>query len=211
MVEINTIKHEHSYSESVTKNATCTENGVKTFSCECGDSYTEEIAATGHRFGSYVYNNDATYEANGTETATCSVCGATDTRTKSGTKLEKSTENKPEETKPIGGEYTAPDGSKVSLENDLPWDGKWHYWHWTPSVPVKGIVCMSSYKNAPYNIYDKPDGNVIEVITDKNTTFTATFNRWSIAQEPYGCTKDYLEINYNGGIAYVNAFEAAID
>ena len=136
MAEINTIKHEHSYNDAVTKNATCTENGVKTFSCDCGDSYTEEVAMlehcyvevegsakeatcteagkekdmqcsicgdtitggeipmTGHTFGSYVYNNDASYEADGTETATCSVCGATDTRTKSGTKLVKQEEPK---------------------------------------------------------------------------------------------------------------------
>ena len=85
MVEINTIKHEHSYNDAVTKNATCTENGVKTFSCECGDSYTEEIAATGHRFGSYVYNNDATCTNDGTETSTCSICNKTDTRIKAGT------------------------------------------------------------------------------------------------------------------------------
>ena len=95
MVEINTIKHEHSYNDVVTKEATCTENGVKTFSCECGDSYTKEIGATGHNFGSYTYNNDASYEADGTETATCSVCGATDTRTKSGTKLVKKEEPTP--------------------------------------------------------------------------------------------------------------------
>ena len=121
--------HEHTYTESTTKEATCTEAGEKTFTCDCGDTYTEQIEAighsyevvadsainatcetdgkeadtkcsvctdvvsgavipaTGHNYGDYVYNNDATYEADGTETATC-VCGSTDTRTASGTKLE---------------------------------------------------------------------------------------------------------------------------
>lgn len=41
--------HTHSYQEKVTKNATCTEKGIKTFTCECGDSYTEEIPAAGHK------------------------------------------------------------------------------------------------------------------------------------------------------------------
>ena len=35
----------------------------------------------------YVYNNDATYEKDGTETAKCDRCDATDTRRKEGTKL----------------------------------------------------------------------------------------------------------------------------
>lgn len=39
------------------------------------------FSATGHKFTNYVYNNDATCTANGTETATCdNGCGATDTR-----------------------------------------------------------------------------------------------------------------------------------
>lgn len=79
--------HEHSYTEAVTTPATCTEDGVKTYTCECGDTYTEAIPATGHSFTNYVYNNDASYEANGTETAKCDNCDATDTRTAEGTQL----------------------------------------------------------------------------------------------------------------------------
>jgi len=78
--------HTHDYAEEITTAATCEAEGVKTFTCECGDSYTEAIPATGHSFN-YVYNEDATLEADGTETGTCAVCGATDTRTASGTKL----------------------------------------------------------------------------------------------------------------------------
>ena len=79
--------HTHSYAETVTKQPTCTAEGVKTFRCSCGDSYTEAISAAGHIFGAYVYNNDATEAADGTETATCTVCGAKDTRTAAGTKI----------------------------------------------------------------------------------------------------------------------------
>lgn len=42
--------HTHSYTSSVTKNPTCTEEGVRTYSCTCGDSYTESIAKTGHQW-----------------------------------------------------------------------------------------------------------------------------------------------------------------
>lgn len=41
--------HSHSYTEKITKKATCTQKGIKTFTCECGDSYTEETAAAGHK------------------------------------------------------------------------------------------------------------------------------------------------------------------
>ena len=79
--------HEHSYTETVTTAATCTEEGVKTYTCECGDTYTEAIPATGHSFTNYVYNEDATYDADGTETAKCDNCDETDTRTAEGTQL----------------------------------------------------------------------------------------------------------------------------
>lgn len=72
--------------------ATCTESGKTEGShCSvCGEVFVkqEEIPALGHEFVNYVYNNDATTAADGTETATCEHgCGTTDTRVKEGTKL----------------------------------------------------------------------------------------------------------------------------
>ena len=47
-----------------------------------------DIPALGHDFAKYTYNNDATTEADGTETAACEHgCGTTDTRTAAGTKI----------------------------------------------------------------------------------------------------------------------------
>ena len=42
--------HEHKYTEKVTKEPTCTEEGEKTYTCDCGDSYTEKIPAKGHNY-----------------------------------------------------------------------------------------------------------------------------------------------------------------
>ena len=42
--------HTHNYSGSVTKNPSCGENGVKTYTCSCGSSYTEAIPASGHQW-----------------------------------------------------------------------------------------------------------------------------------------------------------------
>ena len=80
--------HTHNYAEEITADATCEADGLKTFTCECGDTYTEMVPATGHIYENYVSNNDATYLANGTETAKCNTCELTDTRTAEGSKLE---------------------------------------------------------------------------------------------------------------------------
>ncbi len=42
--------HTHSYTSTVTKQATCTATGTKTFKCSCGDTYTETIKAKGHSY-----------------------------------------------------------------------------------------------------------------------------------------------------------------
>ena len=73
---------------------TCTETG-KTEGKHCSVCETvilaqEAIPALGHMFENYIFNNDATTEADGTETAVCERgCGATDTRVAEGTKLPK--------------------------------------------------------------------------------------------------------------------------
>ncbi len=54
--------HTHSYTSKVTKEATCTETGIKTYTCSCGNSYTETIPVKGHTY------------VNGI----CTVCGATE-------------------------------------------------------------------------------------------------------------------------------------
>ena len=59
--------HAHAYTATVTTAATCTTPGVRTYDCACGESYTEEIPATGH---SYVRT-----EENGNYVYTCSACG----------------------------------------------------------------------------------------------------------------------------------------
>ena len=73
--------HTHKYTSTVTKAATCTEDGVRTYTCSCGDSYTEVIKATGHKFGAWTTTTAATCTKNGVQTRTCSVCGEKETRT----------------------------------------------------------------------------------------------------------------------------------
>lgn len=93
----------HSPVKTEGKAATCTEEGSREYySCSsCGKFFEDEactkeitdidtwrvIAPLDHSFTNYVYNNDATCTADGTETAKCDRCDETDTREKAGTAL----------------------------------------------------------------------------------------------------------------------------
>ena len=81
---------------TVTKPATCTEKGVKTYTCTKDSSHTkaEDIPALGYSFNGqeYVSDNNATYERDGTKTAKCvryDQCGETNTIPDEGTQLER--------------------------------------------------------------------------------------------------------------------------
>lgn len=70
---------------------TCTEKGLERTECKkCDYEAERDYNPLGHIFTNYVYDNNATCTADGTETAICSRdgCVAEKTRTKSGTKLD---------------------------------------------------------------------------------------------------------------------------
>lgn len=71
----------HSYDAGVvTAAATCTVDGVTTFTCAtCGDTYTETITALGHSWDEGVQTTAPTATTAGVKTYTCSRCGATRT------------------------------------------------------------------------------------------------------------------------------------
>ncbi len=65
--------HVHSYTSKVTKSATCTSVGTKTYTCSCGDSYTETIKSLGHTYKTAT--TKATLTKNGKTVTKCSACG----------------------------------------------------------------------------------------------------------------------------------------
>ena len=66
-------EHTHSFDDGVvTIEPTCTQPGVKTFTCVRGDdSYTEEVAALGHSYGDGVVTTEPTCTQPGVKTFTC--------------------------------------------------------------------------------------------------------------------------------------------
>ncbi|MCC8131087.1 MAG: hypothetical protein LIO72_04980 [Ruminococcus sp.] len=80
--EVQDEPHTHTYEGVVTKEATCTEDGVKTYTCSvCEDTYTETIPATGHTESDEVVIENkvaATCTADGSYDSVvyCTVCEA---------------------------------------------------------------------------------------------------------------------------------------
>ena len=71
--------HIHSYTQTGYTAPTCEAPGSATYSCNCGDSYTEPINATGHSWNGGEETTPPDYGVPGVRTYTCTVCGATRT------------------------------------------------------------------------------------------------------------------------------------
>lgn len=66
--------HTHSYNSSVTIEPSCTSVGEKTYTCECGDSYTDEIPKLAHTESEWITDTKATCTKVGTKHTECTVC-----------------------------------------------------------------------------------------------------------------------------------------
>ena len=70
-----TIGHSHSYSSSVTTEPTCKKEGVRTYKCSCGASYTEAITKKSHSIVTIPAVSSTCTKTGLTEGKKCSVCG----------------------------------------------------------------------------------------------------------------------------------------
>lgn len=65
--------HTHVYASSVTKAATCKEEGIMTYICACGDRFNETIKKTGHNITEEIIK--AGFDSDGMRFKKCSNCG----------------------------------------------------------------------------------------------------------------------------------------
>ncbi|MGM9631855.1 MAG: hypothetical protein ACI3XL_02030 [Eubacteriales bacterium] len=65
----------HTYTDAVTTVPTCTEKGTRTFTCHCGDTYTEDIAPTGHNYTESVVAPTCTADGYTLHSCTNEGCG----------------------------------------------------------------------------------------------------------------------------------------
>ena len=74
--------HTHAYQYSrVTQEATCSNVGIITYTCECGEETTEEVAMLAHVYNSGAVTSAVTCTENGERTYTCLNCETTKTET----------------------------------------------------------------------------------------------------------------------------------
>lgn len=62
---------EHSWGTPAVKDASCTEDGTKTYACSCGETKTETIAKLGHEWGKWTVTKASTNTEKGVLTRTC--------------------------------------------------------------------------------------------------------------------------------------------
>lgn len=75
-------KHTHNYNKLVGKEqeATCEQEGSKTYRCSCGETETKISKALGHSFGEWKIEQEATTEKEGLEKRVCTRCNKEETR-----------------------------------------------------------------------------------------------------------------------------------
>ena len=79
-ISVSDSPHVHTWdSGTVTKKPTCTEPGIKTYKCSCGETRTETIPALGHKWSEWTVVKEATEKEDGLKERTCSVCGEKET------------------------------------------------------------------------------------------------------------------------------------
>lgn len=76
------VEHTHTWDEGkITKEATCTQKGTKTFTCTvCGKTRNQEVSVVAHKFTTWKTTTAATALAPAKQTHKCSTCGKTETR-----------------------------------------------------------------------------------------------------------------------------------
>ena len=82
MIKVAAAVHEHSWDAGkVTTEATCTTDGVKTYTCSvCKTTKTETIKATGHKMGEWKTVTAATTQKEGKQERTCTACDYKETK-----------------------------------------------------------------------------------------------------------------------------------
>ena len=171
------LSHTHSYKSAVTKKATCTADGVMTYTCSCGYKYTKTIKATGHKYKTTT--TKATQKKDGSTVTKCTVCGAVKSKTviakASSVKLSKTSFTYNGKTqKPT---VTVKDSKGKTLRNGTDYTVKYSkgckdVGQYTVTITFKGKY--SGTKTLTFTIV--PKGTSISKLTAGKKQFTA---KWS--------------------------------
>ena len=74
----NYVPHTHSYTSKITKKPTCSESGIRTYTCSCGANYSVRVYdSVAHQLDSGKVTKKATYKKSGKKEYVCKICGET--------------------------------------------------------------------------------------------------------------------------------------
>lgn len=164
--------HEHSYTLSEVKQATCITDGIEIYTCSCGDFYTKTNKATGHNWDEGKITTEPTCTTKGTKTFTCKNCGEIKTET-----IEKTDHNYQWETNGNTRTMKCSCG-KTKGVTETCYNGYWGYYDSAKATELFN-ECNSERQAAQYVEYDAIGnivyaGNVHAVTRDSSLDVLAT-------------------------------------
>ncbi len=212
VIEDSALGHHYSAEWTVDQEPTCTEPGSKSHHCTvCGDKANiTSIPALGHSFTKYIPDNNATCIENGTETAKCDRCDATDTRvienstTEHNYSLEWTVDKKPTCTEPGSkSHHCIVCGDKADI-TEIPAEHTFGPWVVTvpPTSDTEGVrerTCSKCGEVEKRTI--DPIAAMPQIIVDSTTTHvgdTVTVNV-SVKNNP-GIIAMLLQIDYDSSV-----------
>ena len=207
----------HNFTENVAdaylqSAANCENAAVYFHSCSvCGEigkttfTYGE---ALGHSFTNYISNNDATTEADGTKTAKCDRCDATDTIVDEGTKLPSAAIVITKQ--PVS--VTVADGKNVVVSFTAEGEGLTYKWYYK-NKGVSTFTLTTTFKGNSYNTTmnaSRAGRELYCVVTDKygNSVQTDTVTISMLAENKLEITKQPVSVAVVEGEKAIVTFTA---
>lgn len=190
---------EHSYTSSITTPASCEEDGVITYTCNCGDAYTQPIPATGHTEGPWETVLEPTTEAEGKKIKKCTVCGskiAEETIEKISFNFEI---RNPSRTAISYGDIIVlhADG-EIPAGYTVKWSADNYYFTYKANNTTCSITPEKSGDTVfTASLYDT-NGNLVAKDEQTMTSKAGFFQKiWAIIKKLFGLNKTYLDV-FNG-------------
>lgn len=202
----------------ITKEATSTEEGLKTYTCiACGATKTESIPVLSdceHSWNAGIVTTPATENADGVKTYTCSKCGVTKTESiPKNTPAEKFTVtyngnggsgdevvdlneyNSGDKVTVKGNSFTAPEGKEFNLWNDEPDMSGTYYKPGNSFKIYENVTLYAEWldKQEPIIVDDETTEHVIKVNCPTGVSYTLSTNK------ALKDTKVTLSISLSGG------------
>lgn len=188
--------HTHTYTSAQTKAPKCDAEGEMTYTCGCGETYTEAIATIEHTWSEWSVTVQPTFTAVGESSRTCEVCEHTETNEVAKITLE-------EELKRLAGKtYTLPAFQSADELN------AWTLFDW---VRMQAGYVSSDWNDKTYQVTNVYSLDAFHSVTQQY--FGQTYDFVAFANEREDFTydaekKQLIWVTYGAGGGYITAMDS---